>query len=310
MVFAGTRDKQKIITVLYLLAMVTIVCRTAFAQKTAEELLSDYFVKYDDFYQEFALAYQGESWCVRPNSVEDEKLTITEGFVIESVPKKMNYTYHQFMNATGEQSASVSEELFVNGKLYIKAYSNSSANSRNGASEWTEIENAPNTVPRLQPHGLAIMRYSETVGKKSDLARYIPQFLRNLRFLEEKPLSGGHVRGTWCTGDPNYQVTVDFSNDNDGRPTQTIWGYAGVKTKGVSHCKTITKWKKYGDELFAPEIIEYSDVLGTNKTEAKFKFQYLPKELLEKKFPKINNDFAKIPGNGWHKEIRKWFEDE
>jgi hypothetical protein len=251
-------------------------------------------------------AYQSESWCIRPDLEEHEKLVTTDGIVVESVSKKVNYAYYRFSNALGKQSASVSERLFVDGKLYIKAYSGGSDNSGNVAAEWTDVEKSPDVSPRLQPHGLAIMRYSETVGNKSDLARFIPQFLRNLRFLEEKGLPNGEVRGTWHTRDPNYQVHIDFSSS--GRPVRTTWG--NVKAMGSSSCNTITKWRDVGNEVYVPEVIEFSDVLGKTKTEAKFTFQYLPKKMLAEKLTTINKDFAKLPGKGWHKEIEKWFEEK
>jgi hypothetical protein len=71
-----------------------IACPSISFSQDAEDLLADYFLKYENSYSEFSLRYRGERFSKRPNATNAlvrERLLLVEGIVVESVKQKFSY---------------------------------------------------------------------------------------------------------------------------------------------------------------------------------------------------------------------------
>jgi hypothetical protein len=93
------------------------------SQEKAEEFLSDYFHKYDDSYQEFALAYRAEAFSVRKSGQEvKERLLVYEGLVAESASRNIRYAAWITSEPTVSSKPITMEELTIGGRLFSKQY--------------------------------------------------------------------------------------------------------------------------------------------------------------------------------------------
>jgi len=281
------------------------------AQKGAEESLADYLLKYDDFYQEFALEYRGEAMTVRKAGQEvKERLRLIEGIVLESESRGIRYGAYMTNEPIGTETPSTFEELTIGGKLFTKQYGtigNKNGIAANRLGETSAEKPAPGIVFCFQPHGLSLLRDAEMRGRESEIRRLVPTFLKHHLFVEERDLEKGGVQGVWISQDKSHQCTIDFSQVEEPLPTKVIWELVGNKVLGKSKCTTITKWKKNGD-LYVPERIDISSQLGEGTTEVRLEFAFVKKERFEREIKEINPDFVNALGTAWIDRFTTWFE--
>lgn len=285
------------------------------AQKKAEECLTEYLQKYDDFYREFALAYRGESFSVRKSGQEEkDRLLELEGIVVESVSRDFQYATWKISEPLVAKMPSVSEELTFGGRLFTKQYGAFGNTSVIEANSWgvpSDKKPAPNIIPHIQPHGLALLRDTEMIARKSAIRDCVTMFLRQMRFVEESDLEKGGVRGVWIGPNKDYphQVTIDFSSDDHPVPVKVVSEFVGKPELGKSKCTTITKWIKDGD-LQVPKQIEMTSQLGEGRTEVRLEFVFLDKKRFEREIKQINPDFVKAKGTAWVDRFGSWFNQQ
>ena len=283
------------------------------SQEGAEKYLSDYLLKYDDFYQEFALMYRGETFAVRKKGQEvREWLRSVEGVVVESASRNIFYAAQKSVDLTGLKNPSIMEELTIGGKLFSKQYGTVGNTGRVEPTSWgvpSDANPAPKLIPCIQPHGLALLRDLELIGRQTEMRKCVPIFLTNKHFVEEMDLEKGGVRGVWITPNTFYQCTIDFSPDDHHLPVKVVWEVVGDPASGIAKCTTITKWKKDGD-LHVPIKIEISSRLGEGRSEVRHEFFFLKKERFEKEMKEITPDFANALGTAWIDRFTGWFENE
>lgn len=290
------------------------VCHeVARSQEGAEKYLSDYLLKYDDFYQEFALMYRGETLAVRKNGQEvKEFLRSVEGVVVESASRKIFYASKKDVDMTGMKKPSIMEELTIGGKLFSKQYGTVGYTGQIEPTSWgvpSDANPVPKTIPCIQPHGLALLRDLDLIGRQSEMRKCVSIFLTNKQFVKEVDLERGGVRGVWITPNKFYQCTIDFSPDDHHLPVKVEWEVVEEPSNGIAKCTTITKWKKDCD-AHVPSKIEISSRLGEGRTEVRHEFFFLKKERFEKEMKEIRPDFANALGTAWIDRFMGWFENE
>jgi hypothetical protein len=287
----------------------------ASSQEKAEEFLSEYFHKYDDSYQEFALAYRAEAFSVRKAGQEvKERLLVYEGLVAESASRNIRYAAWKTSEPTVSRKPVTMEELTIGGKLFSKQYGTIGNTSEIEATRWgvpSDTNPTPKIIPCLQPHGLALLQDRQFVGRESDLRKCVPMFLRHMEFVKQIDLQKDGVRGVWMNTNKAYPYgcTIDFSPDEHHLPIKVKWEFEGNPALGKAKSTTITKWKKEGD-LHVPEKIEISSQLGEGTTEMSLEFVFLKKERFEKEIKEIPTDFAEAKGTAWIDRFKGWFENE
>jgi hypothetical protein len=280
----------------------------AHAQKKAEECLAEYLQKYDDFYQEFALTYRGETFSVRKSRLEEkERFLQLEGIVVESVSRGIQYAAWKCSEPIGSGTPSVMEELTIGGRLFSKQYGAMGNHSQIEANAWggpSDKNPVPKIIPCIQPHGLALLRDLDMRGRESEIRKCVP-----MRFVEESDLEKGGVRGVWIgpNKDFPYQCTIDFTSDDHPVPVKVIWELVGKPELGKSKCTTITKWNKDGD-LQVPKQIEITSQQGEGRTEVRLEFVFVRKERFEKEIKEIKPDFVKAKGTSWVDQFGSWFD--
>jgi hypothetical protein len=281
------------------------------AQVKAEECLSDYLLKYDDFYQEFALAYRCETFSLRKSEqAEKERLRFLEGVVVESASRGILYAGSKSSEPIGSETPSTMEELTIGGKLFTKQYGTIGNTSQIEATAWggpSDANPVPKIIPCIQPHGLALLRDQEMLGRRSEIRSCVSTFLQHKKFVDESDLEKGGVRGIWETQNKALRCTIDFSPDEHPLPVKVVWEYVGNPKLGKSKSTTITKWKTVGDKD-VPEKIDISSQVGEGTTEVRLEFVFLKKERFEKEIKEIKPDFVDAKGP-WIDRFTGWFEN-
>jgi hypothetical protein len=283
----------------------------AFGQKSAEECLSNYLLDYDDFYQEFALSYRGETFSVRnKDNQKVDRLRVLEGIVIESDSRKLRYAGCKTSEPIGSEKPSTMEELILDGKFFHKQYGTFGDNRGIQPVLWNDQNTpAPRMIPAIQPHGLALLRDTEIRARDSEMRKCVGVFLGSKQFVNESQLENGGVRGVWQTANKALQCTIDFSSHEKPLPLKVTWESMAKSDVGLAKCTTITKWIQT-DDYFVPKEIQISSKLGAATTEVRFDFVFLKKDVFAKEIQEIKPEFASEPGSTWIDRFSSWFDDD
>jgi hypothetical protein len=270
----------------------------------AEEMLANYFFKYDDFYSESAVFYRGECFAERENGSARDHVKSFSGFVIESAINKIHFASMSTQDLLGAQVVFSVEELVYKGTLWTKAYGGSNSLVV-ATSSGDPVEKVSPAVFKIQPHGLSLLRDLDFSGNKSNFRRCVPVFLSQKQFVKELEIGDNSVRGVWGTSDKEFLTSIDFS---DSLPVKTVWETVPGSKMGKTKSVTITKWKKLG-EFDVPSVIQLSGQHGNDRNECEFTFDYVDKERFKQEVKKLDASFLNMKGP-WKKVFEIWFNEE
>lgn len=290
-----------------------IACPPVSFSQDAEDLLADYFLKYENSYSEFSMRYRGERFSKRPNATSAlvrERLLLVEGIVVESVKQKFSYAGEKQFSPDGGNSPFRNEEFVINGKQWTKGYSISKETG--GTFKASTIDDptieAPKIIPRFHPHALALLRYNEVTGVGANMNRTVDMFLKKKRFRTSEE-EGDICRGVWEIPGVDYVTVIDFSRKQEV-PVKVKWMQekASKKSPREFH-ETITTWSEQPNGMLAPKEMVLTGVEGDDVTEFRYEFEFLSKEVSDTRIVTVKPaDLVKAAGTAWWDEFSSWYQ--
>jgi hypothetical protein len=311
---AGNRKRiTKMLRFLLLLVIVSSNANLGANGQDAEEMLSNYLLKYENFYSEFSLRYRGERFSRRPNAANEsvrERLLLVEGLVADSLKNKFSYGGEKQFSPDGGDVPFRNEEFFVKGKQWNKGYSISI--EKGGTFNATTIDDPAvemlKIVPRFHPHALALLRYNEVAGSRANMNRTVDLFLKHKRFRSSRD-EGDICRGIWEIPGADYATVIDFSRKLEV-PTKVKWSSEKVPAgtpKGLH--ETTTTWSELPNGILVPKVMTLYGVEGENVTEFRYEFEFLAKDVAQTRIAALDpQSLVKMPGTAWWDEFSSWYE--
>lgn len=273
-----------------------------FAQQEADELMSEFFLEYDDFYDESFLRYKGTQWVETPE-VAGGKFRVWEGIVANSVAKKMQYVLQLASDADAKVDSppTCNELLTVDGKTLTKGYELSNEWPLSNEAFEPDVKQKP-IIPILEPHGLATLPYMGIFGRESELKKHVSSVLTGFKFVKSTSKKDGVVNGLWLSSNGVMQLSIDLDTKRGNLPILAEYSLSEDKKASTGRFSSITKtkWKKFGEKQSVPHEILVSGLLGESKYEYVFTFDWIAADAWKEKIK--NTDFAEISkrkGRGW-----------
>lgn len=281
---------------------VLVLSCSVFARQEADELLAEFFLEYDDFYDESFLRYKGTQWVEGPDVVGG-RFRVWEGIVANSVAKKMQYVLQLDADADAkvDSQPTCNEVLTVDGKTLIKGYVLSNEWPLSNKAFEPDVKQKP-IIPILEPHGLATLPYMGIFGRGSEFKKHVSSVLTGFKFVKSTSKKDGVSNGTWISSNGIMQLSIDLDTKRGNLPILAEYSISEDKKAATGRFSSITKtkWKKFGEKQNVPQEILVSGLLGESKYEYVFTFDWIAADVWKEKIK--NTDFAEISrrkGRGW-----------